>query len=175
MSHPVPSGQAPTPVDVGTAYQLWWGVAGFGLINMLASLFTLLGDRDHYATQLRQDMIERDPKAVLSEGTAKVVFIGSLGVAVVIGLVIAALVVLIAHRMRKGRNWARQTLTFIGVLLVFFAAPALFGLANRDGVGGWVSGAASVVEAVLAAGSIFLMHRKTSNTFFGRPPQAPAR
>ena len=175
MAHPVPSGQAPAPVDVDTAYQLWWGVVGFGVVNMLASLWTLLGDRDRYATQLREDMIARDAKAVLSHETAKIVFVGSLGVAVVLGLVIAGVVWLIAYRMRKGRNWARQVLTFIGVLLVFFAAPALFGLGAGHGAAGWIAGAASIVEAVLAAGAIFLMYRKGANGYFLRPPTAPLR
>ena len=166
LTGPAPTGPRPVPVDVGTAFQLWWGVAACGLVNLLASLWAVLGDRDKYASQLREDMLARDPKAGLSEGTVNILFVGSLGVAVVLGILIAAVVLLIAHLMRKGRNWARQVLTFIGLLLVFFAVPPLLGLGADNGTVGWIAGAAGIVQAVLAAGSIFLMHRKSSNGYF---------
>jgi hypothetical protein len=156
------------PTDVGTAFQLWWGIAGFGIVNLMATIVTAIGQRGTYAQQLLDDMRARDPKVALKLSDVELlVTAGFLGSAFV-GLAVAGLVLLVAHKMRKGRFWARTLLTAIGAILVIVAVPTLFGLGDAHGPMAVVMGGAAIVQAVLAGGAIVLTHRPDANDYFVR-------
>ena len=70
--------------------------------------------------------------------------------------------------MRHGRLWARMVLTMIGTITVVVALPQLFALGVDGGALSSVSGVAAVLQGVLSAGAIYLMHRKESNEYFSR-------
>ena len=160
-----------TPVDVGTAFQLWWAVAGFGIAHLVCALADAYGQRDQFVDQLAADLAGRDPEMALSRETTELLLYASFGIAVVLGLIVAALVLVIAYQMRRGRAWARTVLTILGVFLVMLAVPALFGLGVATGLPAVLSGALAILEGVAAAGAIVLMHRRDSNAYFlGRPP-----
>lgn len=176
MTQPgTPPGAAPrpTPPDVVTAFQLWWVAAGFGLAQLICAMIGALGDRDRIIDQLLADMARRDPEVVLSRTTAELFIFAGLVLAVVIGIVLAAIVLLIAYQMRKGRQWARTVLTMFGSILVVFAVPALLGLGTASGAFGMLTGALAILGGVAAAGAIFLMHRKDSNAYFFPGPRVP--
>jgi hypothetical protein len=168
-----PPGTAPrsTPQDVITAFQLWWVAAAFGLAQLVCAMISALGERDEIIDQLLADMARRDPELVLSRATAELFVFAGLVIAVVIGIVLAAVVLLIAYQMRRGRPWARTVLTMLGSILVVFAVPALFGLGTATGAVGMLTGALAILGGVAAAGAIFLMHRKDSNTYFLSGPR----
>jgi hypothetical protein len=160
-----------TPEDVVTAFQLWWAVAGFGLAQLVCAMLGALGDRDAIVDQLLTDMARRDPDVALSRNTAELFVFAGLVLAVVIGVVLAAFVLLVAHQMRRGRMWARTVLTGLGSVLVVLAVPAVFGLGVATGAVAIVTGALGILGAVAAAGAIVLMHRKDSNSYFLPPPR----
>jgi hypothetical protein len=82
-------------------------------------------------------------------------------------VVIAMVVVLIALRMRAGRNWARVALTVVTVL----------GLMNQAATVGMTVFA--VIALVIAATSVVYMYVPQSNAYFAlfrpQPPQRPQR
>ncbi|TSD99599.1 hypothetical protein FOS14_12380 [Skermania sp. ID1734] len=164
------------PTDVQTAFQLWWGVLGLGLVNLFANLALMYRNRVDYAQQFRHDLLAQDPSATMSQDSAEHILVSGLVVIAVVGVVVVALGVLIDFAMRKGRNWARMLLTLVGSFLVVIAIPAVFGLTvSTPGVAALIVGAASILQAVLAGGSIFLMHRRESNRYFLRFPPPDVR
>lgn len=163
--------QRPVPEDVRTAYQLWWAVVGLSLAQVLVSLGGVLADRDAYIDQLAHDLSARDPNLAATRSTIELVLYGGIAIGVAIGVALAALTVLVAVQMRRGKTWARTVLTMAGTFLVFLAVPALLGLGDTTGIASMISGGLAILAAVAAAGAIVLMHRRASNEFFvTRPP-----
>lgn len=166
ITNPAKAEPAPVPIDVATAYQLWWGVVGFGFVNLLGSLALMFGERSSLAEQLLKDVTARDPNLKLTQDSVELMVFAGMALVAVIGLVVGAVALVIGYQMRRGRQWARTLLTMIGVLLVILAVPNLLGLAAPDSAAMLVIGGASIVQAVLAAGAIYLIHRKESNAYF---------
>ena len=159
------------PEDVGTAYQLWWAVVGLSLAQVLVAIGGVLLDRDAYVDQLAHDLSARDPNLAATRPTIELVLYGGIAVGVALGVGLAALTLLLATQMRRGKAWARTVLTMAGTFLVLLAVPSLFGIGDAVGVASIVSGGLAILAAVAAAGAIVLMHRRASNEFFvTRPP-----
>ncbi|SNT38151.1 hypothetical protein [Rhodococcoides kyotonense] len=163
---PLESVKRPAPVDVETARHLWWGVALLGMINLLATLIVVYGDRSVFAQQLVDDVMAQDASIPLTVDSAESYLIAALVVMVAIGVGFGALFLFWVNKMRMGKMWARMLLTMIGTVTVVLTVPQLFGFGANDGAMAIVLGVAGILQGVLAAGAIYLMHRKDSNEYF---------
>ncbi|MFF0817904.1 hypothetical protein ACFYVR_22470 [Rhodococcus sp. NPDC003318] len=162
---PRPPAAPEPPVDVVTAFQLLCGVAVLGVVNLIATLLAIYADRDTFVDQLLADVAAQDPSLEISRSTVESMLAVGLGLTGLVGLGVTGLYMLFAFKMRAGRNWARMLVTMLGVIMVFSAIPALFGLGG-GGAAMLVSGAAAILQAVLVVGAIVLMHRSESNKYF---------
>jgi len=146
--------ERPVPVDVTTAAQLWWGVIGFGVVSMAAGVVEGYGHRAELAGE---------------NGSTRLV-VTMLGVSVVLGVLLSAAFLLVLRKLQRARNWARMIVTLVGGILVLGALFNVVGLVSPDGPVSLVIGAAGIIQGVLAAGAIFLLHRGESNSYFLRFP-----
>jgi hypothetical protein len=96
----------------------------------------------------------------------QVLVVALIGSGVIITVLLGGLTVLLALKMRRGRNWARMLLTMGGVLAVSSAVPSIFGFGAATGVGAFVMGGTSIVQAVAAIGAIVMMFRSDSREYF---------
>ncbi|MCZ4274874.1 hypothetical protein [Rhodococcoides yunnanense] len=156
----------PAPVDVETARHLWWGVAGLGVMSLVLTLLAVSGARSVFAQQLIDDVRAQDASLSLTLETAEGYLIGALVVMFILGVGFAALFVYWVEKMRHGRMWARTVLTMIGTVTVVMALPQLFAFGVDGGAVSVLAGVAAILQGVLAAGAIYLMHRKESNKYF---------
>ncbi|WP_072804430.1 hypothetical protein [Rhodococcoides yunnanense] len=163
---PLESVKRPAPVDIETARHLWWGVALLGMINLVVTLFVVYGDKSVFAQQLVDDVKAQDASIPLSVESAEGYLTAALVVMVLIGVGFGALFLFWVNKMRIGRMWARMLLTMIGTVTVVLTVPQLFGFGSNDGAQAIVLGVAGILQGVLAAGAIYLMHRKESNEYF---------
>ncbi|MEU8896646.1 hypothetical protein [Nocardia sp. NPDC048505] len=165
---PGPPGVPPPPAmpeDVRTARQLWWGVALVGIVQLIASILAATGQQTDLPEQVLEQMRKSDPAATLEQAermTSVMLIIGG----AVVGLGLAALTVLLAHLMARGKFWARAILTVVGIWTVCTALVNLFALGSITGPAIVVAGGASIVQGVIAGGAVFLMHRKDSTAYF---------
>ena len=160
------------PVDIVTARQLWWGVIGVGVGRLFVSLADTLTNRERFGADFRERMQAADPQITPAMVDLLVTVGAVLGV--ILGLAVAALGVLVVHQLGRGKLWARTLLTFAGVWLVISGVIALFSIGVAEGAGPVLSGAASIVQAVLAGGVIFLCQRPdAAKWFLPRGPGAP--
>lgn len=153
-------------MDVVTAFQLLCAVAALGVVNMIATLLAVYADRASYVDQLLRDVAAQDAGVEIGRDTAEALLMVGLGLTALVGFAVTALYVLFVFKMRAGRNWARMLVTMIGVIMVFFAIPALFGLGAGSGAAAMVAGGAGILQAVLAVGAVVLMHRGDANRYF---------
>ncbi len=152
------------PEDVGTARQLWWGVVGFGVVQLIASVIAALERRSAFAEEVFEQARAKDPQVTLASAELMVslvyVFV------VLFGLCVAALALVIVHQFARGKLWARTMLTVLGVWVVVIGVGALLAIDAVTGTASLVAGGASIVQAVLAAGAIYLSHRPESTAYF---------
>ncbi|MFC4375834.1 hypothetical protein ACFO5K_17180 [Nocardia halotolerans] len=154
----------PVPEDVGTARQLWWGVAGLGVVYTGAGIVTMLGDRDELEKQLLEEAYKTDPD--LPAATADLIVPVFVGLTGVVGLLLAGLTVLIAHQLGRGKSWARTVLTIVAVWLGVGAVATMFTFDGDGGPASMVSGAIAIVQGVLAVGAAYLSYRPESTKYF---------
>lgn len=156
----------PAPVDVETARHLWWGVAGLGMLTLLMTLVAVFGNKTAFAQQLVDDVTAQDASIPLTLDAAETYMTVALVFMMFTGAAFTALVVYWVGKMRLGRLWARTVLTMIGTVTVVLAVPQLFGFGVDGGALQVVMSVAGILHGVLAAGAIYLMHRKESNEYF---------
>ncbi|MCM6774883.1 hypothetical protein NDR87_25915 [Nocardia sp. CDC159] len=160
---PGPPGPVAVPTDVRTATQLWWGVIGFGVLRLILSAIGQFNDRHELARKLYEQVHAQQPQATLAEVELMVVLLEV--VVLVLGLGIAAGAVAVVFQMRRGKRWARAVLDVAAAVLLLGGLGALFGL-DAAGTVAMLTGAAAIVQAVLAGGALFLCHRGESETYF---------
>ncbi|UAK35460.1 hypothetical protein K8O92_05715 [Nocardia asteroides] len=166
MAGPFAAGpvRPPMPEDVGTARQLWWGVIGFGVVQLIASIVAALDRRRTFAEEVFEQARVQDPQVTLASAELMVslvyVFV------VLLGLGVAALASVIVYQFGRGKLWARTMLTVLGAWVVVIGVGALLAIEAVTGTASLVAGGASIVQAVLAAGAIYLSHRPESTTYF---------
>lgn len=163
---PLESVRRPAPVDVETSRHLWWGVALLGMLELLMTLVVVYGDKAIFAQQLVDDVAVQQPSVPLTVESAESYLTAALVFMVFLGVGFGALFLFWVNKMRLGRMWARMVLTMIGTVTVVLALPQLFGLGSADGALSLSMAVASIAQGVLAAGAIYLMHRKESNEYF---------
>ncbi|MEU7215390.1 hypothetical protein [Nocardia iowensis] len=159
-----PPAPPPMPVDVGTSRQLWWGVVGFGVVQLVASVIAALPQRHSFAKQVFEQARAQDPQVTLASAELMVTLVYV--VVVFLGLAVAGLALLIVHQFARGKLWARTMLTIVGAWLVVIGVGALFAFNSVTGTASLVAGGAAIVQAVLAGGAIYLSHRPESTAYF---------
>lgn len=158
----------PAPVDIETSRHLWIVVIGLGVASMLVGLWSIWSDRDVFVDALMVDVTAQDPSLALPPETADTVLTVAMGFALVFAAAITALVWLVVRKMRAGKLWARAVLTAIGVVVVVTTLPSLFGLGGVSGATAVVTTILGILQAVAAAGAVYLMHRRESTEYFLR-------
>jgi hypothetical protein len=154
------------PVDVETARHLWFGVVVLGLFGLVLGMYSVFTDRDAYVQQLLEQVKAQDPSVTVSAETVDSVLTAGIAVAAVFGIAMAALFWLVVTKMRAGKMWARAVLTFFGAIIVVTSIPSLFALTASGGAVSILTSVSGILQAVLAAGAIVLMHRKESTQYF---------
>lgn len=154
----------PVPEDVGTARQLWWVIAGLGVVYTVAGVATLTGQREELSEQALAEIHKTDPDIPAS--TADVMVLFAYGLTGLVGVLMAGLTVVIAHQLGKGKRWARTVLTIVSVWLVLGAVTTLFTFSAVTGVATMVAGGTAIVQGVLAAGAAYLSYRPESTKYF---------
>lgn len=134
------------------------------MVQLIASLVDAVRRREEFVA----DMVEqlRTTDAQLTPAGVDLLVTTAFVLTGIFGLGLAALGVLFVHQLGKGRVWARTVLTFAGVWLVFTGVGTLLAIEVVEGIASLVAGAASIVQAVLAGGAIYLCHRKDAATWF---------
>ncbi|MDI9897675.1 hypothetical protein QM797_23390 [Rhodococcus sp. IEGM 1381] len=156
----------PAPVDVETARHLWWGVALIGALSALYSVWTLFGAREEFAQSLLDELAAQDAAADMTVESTQSMVTVMLVVTIFVVLGFGALFLFWVKRMRAGKMWARMLLTVIGSFIVFTTILDLFAMASTAGAMNIVMGVLSIGQGVVAAGAIYLMHRRESNEYF---------
>lgn len=164
---PARSAGAP-PSDVRTSFLLWVVNLALGLLGLLISFLArdaLIGAGIQEGLRQAGTTEAELPPGFLDQARADAAagagnILVSLAVLVLIGALIVA--------MRNGRNWARTTLTVVGVLSIvinLFAlvtAPPLLGI----GVLGVVVVLATVIQILLVIGAVVFMFRPRAQAYF---------
>ncbi|MDV6263523.1 hypothetical protein [Rhodococcoides yunnanense] len=156
----------PAPVDVETARHLWWGVALIGALSALYSVWTLFGAREEFAQSLLDELAAQNAAADMTVESTQSMVTVMLVVTIFVVLGFGALFLFWVKRMRAGKMWARMLLTVIGSFIVFTTILDLFAMASTAGAMNIVMGVLSIGQGVVAAGAIYLMHRRESNEYF---------
>ncbi|MFD4457151.1 hypothetical protein [Nocardia sp. NPDC058480] len=154
----------PMPEDVGTARQLWWAIAGLGVVYTLASVFTMTGERDKLSKQFLDEMHKSDPNFPAS--TVDVMVLVAFGLTALVGVLLAGVTVAIAHQLGRGKSWARTVLTVVAVWLGLGAIATMFTFSAVANPATIVAGGSAIVQGVLAAGAAFLSYRPESTKYF---------
>ncbi|MFF2085039.1 hypothetical protein ACFVVM_14790 [Nocardia sp. NPDC058176] len=154
----------PMPEDVGTARQLWWAIAGLGVVYTVAGIATMSGQREELSKQFLDEMHKTDPN--ISASTVDLMVLAAYGLTGVVGVLLAGLTVLIAHQLGRGKRWARTVLTIVSVWLVLGAITTMFTFSAVSGVSTMVAGGTAIVQGVLAAGAAYLSYRPESTKYF---------
>ncbi|MEV6767804.1 hypothetical protein AB0N05_04150 [Nocardia sp. NPDC051030] len=164
-----PTGLRPVPEDVRTAGQLWYAGLAVGVVQVTAALIAQVGQRHELAQKMFDEVKAKQPQVTLAEVElwTLIVFV----LVAVFWLVLTGAGVAVVYQLSRGKNWARTLLTGLAVFLILGAAGALFGTTDKTGVAGVVAGGAGILQAVLAAGAVFLCYRKESEAFFRPGPR----
>ncbi|MEV7094962.1 hypothetical protein AB0M80_19205 [Amycolatopsis sp. NPDC051045] len=134
-------GQAPAPPRPGTIEAAFWAFIAAPVIGLIGGLL-IFADRDKIAATLRDTNRQRGGNLTDAQidQTVNVTMI----TAVVIAVIIAALYLLFAFKLRAGRNWARIVLTVLAALQLISL------LTGQSTIGGYLAVLAAVVGVVLS-------------------------
>ncbi|MEV0687607.1 hypothetical protein AB0I35_27450 [Nocardia sp. NPDC050378] len=154
----------PMPEDVGTAKQLWFAVAGLGVVYTAASVAAMSGQRDELSKQFLDEMHKSDPNIPAS--TVDLMVTAAFVLTAIVGVLLAGVTVAVAHQLGRGKNWARTVLTVVAVWLGIGAVATMFSFSGDTGVAAMVSGGTSIVQGVLAVGAAYLCFRPDSAGYF---------
>ncbi|WP_431956431.1 hypothetical protein [Nocardia lijiangensis] len=169
-NHPRPMGvvpvppRPPMPEDIRTARQLWWGIIGFGVVQLVGTVSTSLQRRDDLDQRMFDQGKVGDPNFAMA--TAELLVSLMLVAMVLAGLALAAGAFAVVHQFGHGKLWARSVLTVLAIWLVLGAIAALFALDAVTGVASLIAGGAAIVQGVLAGGALYLSYRPDSTQYF---------
>ena len=90
------------------------------------------------------------------------------GIAVMIVVAVAAIVLTFLILLRQGYRWTRTLLTAGGFGSMAYTVTNLFTVEREPPAAAFGYAVTAIIGSVLIAGGIFLLHRKDSNAFFMR-------
>lgn len=146
-----PSGPPPAPPnDLNLVARLLYVMAGLGVINVVLT-FAMRSD-------IEDAVIDRSPDLTPDEVDSAVNFI--LVVGVILGLVFAAVYLLLARKILQGAGWARIVAT------ILLALAILGGITSGGQAIPAVGVVLSVISAVVAVVTLFLLWRRPASDYF---------
>lgn len=129
------TGPAPdAPETVREAWLFWLIAAALALIGAVVNAFTtslpdLPGDvRSQLESTVEQTTTDGGEPFVSAEAALQM----TMALAAFFALILAAVTVWLAYRMRAGKLWARVTLDIAGILLLVFAVTAVIDVMRGD-------------------------------------------
>lgn len=146
------------PQDLRTAVELWWLVAGLGVVVLITQMFFSADMQE-----LMQEMLEDQNEALAAEDRLSEDQLSSMmtmvkSIATVIGLLLTGAVAGLAWLMRRGRRWARILLTIVAVFLAIQALMT-FTAVGIGGAAAVVAAVGTILGAVGAVGATVLSYR----------------
>jgi len=154
MSQPsaTPASQPGPPQPVSIAVKLMWAGAALTVLGVVLGLTQTEGVREELSSQ------QLPPGTTLD---AAVTY--AIAAAIVVGVITAALWVLLAIMNRRGKPWARVVATVLGVVNVLVN---LYAILEEAGGRPSISLVSGVVSLLLAAVVIFLLWRPESSRWY---------
>ncbi|NKY88372.1 hypothetical protein [Nocardia veterana] len=148
-----------------TACQLWWAVIALGVLRLILGAVDGLGNRHRVAQDFYDQLHGERPEFSVAQMELVVSILEVLILTYGLGIVVGA--VAMTHQLGRGRLWARTVADVATVVLVLGAVGSMFGLGTVSGGMTVAIGAATILQAVLACGAVFLCHRTESAAYFG--------
>ena len=152
------------PEDVRTAFELWCAVSVLGVLGSIALVFVTLGDREAYTEELTRRIEEMDSAGGVDVALA---FNVGLGIAGLVGVLVAGLVFFLARQLRAGKGWSRALLTGATAMVVVSAIGSFAG-ERGQGIAPMALEVVMILQAVLAVGATVLVHRQDANRYFAK-------
>lgn len=161
--HEEPSGPSVRPQPVDLAVKLMYAGAVLSIIGAVASLFQ---DRDEMRAGIEEGLLESG-QAVDADRVDTIMTFSVVG-GVVIGLVLAAIWVLMGVANGKGWSWARIVATILGVLNVLglIASFALTSSVTGGAPPSVLGRIVSILSAIIAVVVMFALWRPESTEWF---------
>ncbi|UVE96521.1 hypothetical protein [Dietzia sp. B32] len=154
----------PPPEEIHTAWVLWLAAAAFGLIGMLINSATAsFGDLPAATRDAFRDAVANTGSADISvEGMFSI----ALAAGAVLALIVAAVTVWLAFRLRAGRGWARTMLDIVAIFLIVDAVSVVIGVfggvataGERGDVVSFVVIALQILAGLCAATAVWRQHK----------------
>ncbi len=150
VSAPAQLGPAPKPVSQAALLMVISAV-----LSIAGSIYTLARKNSILNELVKKNTIKASERSAASN---------SLVVGVIIGLVIAALYIGLAYKVRGGSRWARTVTIILATLGIL---SGLLSLSQNSGVIAKISG---IISLVLAVAILGLLVSKPAKQFFAKPP-----
>lgn len=154
----------PPPEEIHTAWVLWLAAAAFGLLGMLINSATAsFGDLPTATRDAFRDAVANTGSTDVS---VESMFSIALAAGAVLALVVAAVTVWLAFRLRAGKGWARTMLDIVAIFLVVDAVSVVIGVfggvataGERGDVVSFVVIALQILAGLCAAAAVWRQHK----------------
>lgn len=154
----------PPPEEIHTAWVLWLAAAAFGLLGMLINSATAsFGDLPTATRDAFRDAVANTGSADVS---VESMFSIALAAGAVLALIVAAVTVWLAFRLRAGKGWARTMLDIVAIFLVVDAVSVVIGVfggvatsGERGDVISFVVIALQILAGLCAAAAVWRQHK----------------
>lgn len=134
LAAPAREPAGPPPDDVHTAWVLWLAATAFALVGMLLNVATTrFGDLPVATRDAFRDGVD---SAGAAEMSVETLFTASLVVGAVLAVLVSAVTLWLAFRLRAGKGWSRTMLDIVAIFLVVDAVSVVIGVFGGVAVAG---------------------------------------
>lgn len=158
MTHPSRRGRTPMPEGVPQPVEVRRAALGLYVVSvcyLILAAFAILSRDAAVASSQESDTNLTDAE-IVSAVNALVL------IAVIVGVGVAALGVVSAINLARGRRWARVTATTAVAIALMFSLLGLLG-------SGALAVAVHFIVIVSGAAAMFFLYRRSASAFFARP------
>ena len=146
------------PEAVEQSYQLWVIALVVGLVGAIVRITLAVVFAPEISASVEASVFQ--PSVVPGALALGVI------VFAVLDIVVTAVLLVVAMKMRAGRNWARTTLTALGVLGLLHALSTSFDITTIYRAGGVVASVVSLIYAALVVVAMIFAYRSAANAWF---------
>ena len=146
------------PEAVEQSYQLWVIALVVGLVGAIVRITLAVVFAPEISASVEASVFQ--PSVVPGALALGVI------VFAVLDIVVTAVLLVVAAKMRAGRSWARTTLTVLGVLGLLHALSTSFDITTIYRAGGVVASVVSLIHAALVVVAMIFAYRSTANAWF---------